>query len=727
MALILHLTDLHLGTTPLDTLDDYKSEFVPIAERVTRHKVLTSTLSALSRHLTDTGQIIDAVLISGDVTYANSIEGFEALAGTLEILGDRLPPTERIVVVPGNHDVKWGAEPSSPERYENFCSHVRRRGYVTALLDGVDPNPPRPERHLLFLDGGKVQIVPLNSSNYCGVVAPLKYLTDDQWKTIETAPNVPNLPLLAKEIKSLRSYDAARFSPQQFQAVSTMIGAAAPPEKTGRIRIALLHHHLLPVSTSEEVKPFESVVNLGALRNFLVANEFDIVLHGHKHTGSIFWDTMTPFATAGTEPPRRVLVISGSTIGATDGPRAEVCRLLQLDTTTSAPRLTVTRVPAIEPGGRIRKMEGVFFPLWDDAGASDRDSADPKTICGGSLDEVYDRILAFFEGRRERDATQNLLCEILCPPSSGTLPTNYPEIPGRDGAQREDWLRQLVRWWQRSATTLDSPVSFTHGQRIYRLNGKDNDQLKIAVEALRQKVDTSRAIVSLVGPGSDRWDSKDEAPSFCSVQFLVARHNSNLRLNCLAYFRKQEMRYWWPVNIGELVLLQQQALESLRPKYRDLLAGSIITLSAIAVVSESVPKVAVPIVDRLLDEEPDMLWQLAYSLVWSHYPQRNRIEKRWDELLDNLLPPVKPDLDGVPVAIKGLEELIKDLDRFGRLHTEGPIQEIRRELNALLLTNRSFAHDSRTDIERSRHNNWRSDCEQIIGRLRGAIHRCFSV
>jgi 3',5'-cyclic AMP phosphodiesterase CpdA len=727
VALILHLTDLHLGTTGLDPLDDYKSDFVPISERVTRHRVLASTLSALSRHLTESDYTIDAILISGDVTYANGIEGFEALAATLETLGDRLPPPERIVVVPGNHDVKWGTEPSSPERYKNFLTYIRGRGYVTPVLDGIDLHPPTPERHQLLLDGGKVQIVPLNSSNYCGVVAPLKYLTDAQWKMIQETSSVPNLPLLMKEINCLRSCDAARLTPQQLQTVSSMIESAKPSEKAGTIRVALLHHHLLPVSTSEEVKPFESIVNLGALRNFLVANEFDVVLHGHKHTGNTFWDTMTPFASTGTEPSRRILVVSGSTIGATDAPKAEVCRLLRFDTTTTAPRLTVTRVPAIQPGGRIWKMDSALFPLWDDSGASSRDSADPKIISGNSLDVVYDRILAFFEGRTERDATQNLVCEILSPPSSGTLPKNYPAIPGRDGAQREDWLRQLITWWQRPGTTLDSPVGFTHGQRIYRLDGQDNDQLKIAVDAIKQKVDTSRAIISLVGPGSDKWSSKEEAPSFCSVQFLVAHHTNELRLNCLAYFRKQEMRYWWPVNIGELVLLQHQALEKLRIKYHDLLQGSIITLSAIAVASDSVPKVAVPIVDRLLDEDPDMLWQLAYSLVWPEYPERDRIDGKWAELLDNLIPPIKPDLDGVPVAIKGLEELIRDVNRFGRLHSSGPIQEVRDELNTLLQTNRSYATDSRNDIEQPRHDTWRRDCEQIVRRLRNAIQRCLSV
>lgn len=724
MALILHLTDLHLGNAADNSLDEYKSEFVPIEERVTRQKVLHSTLTALARYLGETGEKLDAIVVSGDITYANASDGFEALAGTLDILGDRVPPPERILVVPGNHDVQWHTKPSSPERYANFVTYVRGRGYVTPLLDGVDKLPVQANSHQLILDGGRIQIVPINSTNYCGVLAPFKYMSDDQWAAIEAFPNVPNLSLLQKEINALRSYDAARLTPQQLQALGTIIESAGVPREPGRIRIAVLHHHLLPVSASEEVKPFESVVNLGALRSFLLAHEFDIVLHGHKHASNIFWDTMTPFRSSGNESSRRILVISGSTLGATEGPRAEVCRLLSLDATTTAPRLVVKRVPAIEPGGRIKTLEHTFFPLWDDSDASQRDAAEAKFISGESFDVVYDKLLALFEGRNVRDTTHNLICEILTPPSTGTLPKNYPTIPGREGTEREDWLRQLIKWWQRPGTPLDNPVGFTHGQRIYKLNGQDNDQLKIAVEAIKHKLDTSRAIISLVGPGTDVWSSKNEAPSFCSVQFVVVRRNDRLYLSCVAYFRKQEMRYWWPVNIGELAQLQQQALERLGLEYRDLLPGPIITVSAIALASDSIPKVAVPIVDRLLDEDPDMLWQLAYSLVWPQYPRRDRVEKKWIELLDNLIPPTKPDPDGVPVAIKGLQELIKDIDRFSRIHVGSPINEVQDALNALLQTNRSYAADTRTEIEQQRHDTWRKECIQIVSRLRDSIERC---
>jgi hypothetical protein len=72
VALILHLTDLHLGNAADDSLGDYKSEFAPIGERVTRQKVLHSTLTALTRHLGEAGEQLDAVVISGDISYANA-------------------------------------------------------------------------------------------------------------------------------------------------------------------------------------------------------------------------------------------------------------------------------------------------------------------------------------------------------------------------------------------------------------------------------------------------------------------------------------------------------------------------------------------------------------------------------------------------------------------------------------------------------------------------------
>jgi predicted MPP superfamily phosphohydrolase len=168
MALVLHLTDLHLGSRGgAVAMGDYKSQFVPGSERVSRNHLITSTLEALAQHLRESGETLDAVVISGDITQAHALDGFEALDQTLGALGNCLPAPDHILVVPGNHDVKWGTDPSSAERYESFINHTRSRGYITPFLDGIDlpvADGTAHTDHQLFLDRGMVQIVALPSA-----------------------------------------------------------------------------------------------------------------------------------------------------------------------------------------------------------------------------------------------------------------------------------------------------------------------------------------------------------------------------------------------------------------------------------------------------------------------------------------------------------------------------------------------------------------------------------
>jgi 3',5'-cyclic AMP phosphodiesterase CpdA len=138
MGLILHLTDLHLGKAP-DTQDygDYKSKIVVPGQRTTRRTLLENTLQEIETRFGEEGPL-DAVVVSGDLTVGNDEEGFRLFQGVLGKLGTALPPPERILVVPGNHDVAWRTPASKRERYELFVNHVRKAGYVTPFLDGID-------------------------------------------------------------------------------------------------------------------------------------------------------------------------------------------------------------------------------------------------------------------------------------------------------------------------------------------------------------------------------------------------------------------------------------------------------------------------------------------------------------------------------------------------------------------------------------------------------------
>src|ERR1700722_16686316 len=104
MVRLLHLSDLHLG--PIDKhqiLGDYKEDVIPAKERVSRIDKMRRSLALLSKHFKSREETLDAVIVSGDITLANGVEGFQMLSGMLGELGDVLPPPSRIVVVPGNH------------------------------------------------------------------------------------------------------------------------------------------------------------------------------------------------------------------------------------------------------------------------------------------------------------------------------------------------------------------------------------------------------------------------------------------------------------------------------------------------------------------------------------------------------------------------------------------------------------------------------------------------
>ena len=198
-------------------------------------------------------------------------------------------------------------------------------------------------------------------------------------------------------------------------------------------------------------------------------------------------------------------------------------------------------------------------------------------------------------------------------------------------------------------------------------------------------------------------------------------------LDCIAYFRKQEMRYWWPVNFAELALMQNKAVERLSPTYNGLRSGSIVTIASIAYASSALPKVAVPIIDRLVDEDPDTLWQLAHSLVWPTASVAQLMRPQWERLLADLAPGPKPDPDGVPVAIQGLRDLIREIGRFKRFHPGPDIDEAQVVLSRLLQANETYATEAATDdLATERHDGWRSDCAPLIDQLRGVLRRCWA-
>src|ERR1700761_475246 len=112
-ARFLHITDTHLQPSGSKfSIDDRKRDLK--LEEQTREKAINGGLERLAERLGERDESLDAVIFSGDALSAGKSGGARLLFDLLlRHLGDYGIVAEKIVSVPGNHDVPSGAEPGS--------------------------------------------------------------------------------------------------------------------------------------------------------------------------------------------------------------------------------------------------------------------------------------------------------------------------------------------------------------------------------------------------------------------------------------------------------------------------------------------------------------------------------------------------------------------------------------------------------------------------------------
>ncbi len=686
---------MHLAPIERDeVLGDYKEDFVPLEERQRRVEALRTALREFGDAHSDE---LDLVIVSGDITIAGERSGYELFAEVLAELGDALPPRARILVVPGNHDVTWFQTPSTREHHGYFLEFVRDADFRVAQLEGVDirasdgRSQPGAVDPIAISPDRSVVVVALNSSNYSGILEP-SALSDDAWRQAFDALPDPDGDTATTELRNLRLRDAARISPAQLTAARRELRRVRRElrndgvDLTRTVTIAVLHHQLLPVSDVEELKTFEALSNLGQVREFLRANEIDVVVHGHKHVGAVYWDNIPRPDVRLDHNPHRVLVISGGALG-TRGYTGEAFRVLEVDPDAPLPHVSISSYGGVAAGGDLRILERSDAVLPGRSPVAADGVARVPPVIGSTITDVYRRALGEIERRAGKGYVANLVCEIREPGAPVSLPDTYPAVPNVDDADRDAWVRELVDWWQRPRAVLGPNLGFNHGGRIRDYAGRD--QLAAAEEALRNAADSSRAIVVLVDPTEDVIEERDlKFPAFCLVQFAIrAAANGPRRLDCTAYFRKQEIRWWWPINVAELTSMQAELCSALHSTYDDLTAGTVVTVAAIAKAGNAVPRVAVPRLDRLLDDDPTELWMLATAAAIPSFPEREAILEDFSAIVDELEPAAQRDPDGVPVAVEGLELLV---DALRRVAKTGDGLALRQALQRVLDQNRLY-------------------------------------
>jgi len=273
------------------------------------------------------------------------------------------------------------------------------------------------------------------------------------------------------------------------------------------------------------------------------------------------------------------------------------------------------------------------------------------------------------------------------------LPVSYPVPEPLSDSEKDAWMRELVKWWQLDRSQLDHRIPYIHGGRLRRFGGKI-DQVARIIRLLRHG-STTRALAVLIDPFRDFVsDGREEFASFCLVEFkrrLISAGSE--AIDCIAFYRAQEFARWWPINVAELRSLQREIGREL-----GLVPGRITTIAADArTISRSPTQVAMPIIDRWLDQAPERLHLLASALL--HRSARPGAQQQavrdWRRCLADLHQAATEfNPDGMPVAIEGLETLALYLE-VASDDDDTELKTMAQSLRNLAAHNRNFERSAR--------------------------------
>lgn len=193
-----------------------------------------------------------------------------ALASTL-----KLGSIERILVVPGNHDVDWSSNLTQLQRFNNYMQATEGFSSPSVTNDKLQPK-------LYDLSGIRegisVEVFLMVSPTFSGIPDPTNDSFIARIEKILADVDPDQLSKITGILKKARGLlDIAAIGAHQLRELKRSYSRT---DET--IRIAVLHHHLLP-DPQIEVSQFEAVLDAGKVLDELIDNQVDLVLSGHKH------------------------------------------------------------------------------------------------------------------------------------------------------------------------------------------------------------------------------------------------------------------------------------------------------------------------------------------------------------------------------------------------------------------------------------------------------------
>ncbi|MBV8656546.1 MAG: metallophosphoesterase [Burkholderiales bacterium] len=216
-------------------------------------------MESLKKHLADNKP--DAVIISGDITQSADAKEFGPASRLLSELAMLVGGSERLFLVPGNHDVVFDKPDIDPRWapyctfYNNFFQSATHSSAGRPFVSSADP-----DQLTQVIDRSKtlgLVVVEVNSSTFVCKGSP------DEHRGQVTTEAINRIEDQLKEL----------------------------PDLDKCIRLAVIHHHpvLLPVF-AEPGRQYDAVVNSGHLLRVLRRYGFHAILHGHKHYPHVFSD-----------------------------------------------------------------------------------------------------------------------------------------------------------------------------------------------------------------------------------------------------------------------------------------------------------------------------------------------------------------------------------------------------------------------------------------------------
>jgi 3',5'-cyclic AMP phosphodiesterase CpdA/tetratricopeptide (TPR) repeat protein len=260
---VVHLSDIHFGSRPSKDGVSEMHRFIAGDYEKTLNEHLESEFSSKRAHFAqDHGRFF--LVISGDLTYQGTEDEFARVHEFLEKTCQTLKlPKDRVVLVPGNHDVHWpSAQIDKRRRFDHYLGFLNLfygdtlfRKLYPLITWNFQVNSPRPTPEEV------VSIHHQDGFTFVGINSCVYETEQDHYGFV---------------------------GGRQLDHIERLLDAAGGT--TTDFRIAVLHHHLHPFPepmrrhTNQEIwMDLSTIRDAGLVERRLEKLGFDLVLHGHKH------------------------------------------------------------------------------------------------------------------------------------------------------------------------------------------------------------------------------------------------------------------------------------------------------------------------------------------------------------------------------------------------------------------------------------------------------------